>query len=190
MNNCLTMSSNLLFRNVYKTGLIKLNHFKSVNSLIQQQQIRFQSTLNEQDEFTVVSNSSIMSHTEELPLLINRKLKYPEMFNPKITPPKEAWVEDFTNANPQKLAIIKLHPKIFGHFPRPDIVKKNLDWQNDIHWVNYLSVKVKNELPFSTKKPWPQKGSGRARHGSKVSPQWRHGAWVNGPRGKILLNLF
>jgi len=32
-------------------------------------------------------------------------------------------------------------------------------------------------------KPWPQKGTGRARHKSKYGPQWKGGYKVNGPKG-------
>lgn len=32
-------------------------------------------------------------------------------------------------------------------------------------------------------KPWPQKGTGRARHKSRFGPQWKGGYKVNGPKG-------
>jgi ribosomal protein L4 len=32
-------------------------------------------------------------------------------------------------------------------------------------------------------KPWPQKGTGRARHKSRYGPQWKGGYKVNGPKG-------
>ena len=35
----------------------------------------------------------------------------------------------------------------------------------------------------SNKKPWPQKGTGRARQGSTRSPQWVYGGKAFGPRG-------
>lgn len=146
-------------------------------------QLRLISTLNQDDDFSILPGGSALAQTPELPLLINRQLKHPEMYNPKITPPKEAWVESFTGSAQQKLAIVKLHPRIFSVFPRPDTVRRNLDWQNDVHWVNFLSVKVRNELSASHKKPWPQKGTGRARHGSRRAPQWKNGAWWSGPRG-------
>ena len=181
------MISKNLISNSFKSNRFKLSQ-NQTNLL---KQLRLQSTLNEQDDFSIVTNQTMLDRQSSfsdssLPLIINRIMKYPEMFNAKITPIREAWVEDFTNNVPQKLAIVKLHPKIFAHFPRPDIVAKNLKWQKDIHWVNYLSVKVRNELSYSTKKPWPQKGQGKARHGSKRSPQWHCGAWVQGPRGNTI----
>lgn len=35
---------------------------------------------------------------------------------------------------------------------------------------------------MSSKKPWPQKGQGRARHGTRRSPLFRGGSVIHGPR--------
>jgi len=44
------------------------------------------------------------------------------------------------------------------------------------------STKSKSEVAGSGKKPWKQKGSGRARAGYKQSPVWRGGAVAHGPQ--------
>lgn len=44
---------------------------------------------------------------------------------------------------------------------------------------------TRNELPGGTRKPWPQKGTGRARHGSTNSPIFLRGGWAKGPRGPV-----
>lgn len=49
---------------------------------------------------------------------------------------------------------------------------------------NYAKVKTKAEVSGGGAKPWRQKGTGRARHGSTRSPLWRHGGITFGPGGE------
>src|ERR1700716_702787 len=42
-------------------------------------------------------------------------------------------------------------------------------------------TKTRGEVSGGGKKPWKQKGTGRARQGSTRAPQWRHGGIVFGP---------
>ena len=56
--------------------------------------------------------------------------------------------------------------------------------------VNYLanqrqgtqSTLTRAEVSGGGRKPWRQKGTGRARHGSIRSPQWTHGGIAHGPK--------
>ncbi len=48
-----------------------------------------------------------------------------------------------------------------------------------------LGVKTRGEVAFSTIKPWKQKGTGRARAGSRRSPLWRKGGVIFGPQPRV-----
>ncbi|HLA41094.1 MAG TPA: 50S ribosomal protein L4 [Candidatus Glassbacteria bacterium] len=46
------------------------------------------------------------------------------------------------------------------------------------------ATKERGDLSYSTRKPWRQKGTGRARAGSRRSPLWRGGGTIFGPHPK------
>ena len=45
-----------------------------------------------------------------------------------------------------------------------------------------VACKGRSDVAFSNKKPWKQKGTGRARAGSARSPLWRKGGVIFGPQ--------
>lgn len=116
---------------------------------------------------------------------LGSQLKHTHLYNPKISPPRQAWVENFVGVPRELYGIVDLHPRIFGVFPRMDYASTAMKWQLTYRKINYMCLPTRNELPGGTKKPWPQKGTGRARHGSVNSPIFLRGGWARGPRGPV-----
>lgn len=116
---------------------------------------------------------------------LGSQLKHTHLFNPKISPPRQAWVENFVGVPRELFGIIDLHPRVFGVFPRMDFASEAALWQLRYRDIDYVSMPTRNELPGGTRKPWPQKGTGRARHGSVNSPIFLKGGWAHGPRGPV-----
>lgn len=114
-----------------------------------------------------------------LPIVISRTLSYP----PKFTKPRQAWVENLDMVEEVKLGMIDLHPLIFAASPRIDLLHQNIRWQTLYRKVQWEKVNTRAEMRGGGRKPWPQKGSGRARHGSIRSPLWYKGGIAHGPRG-------
>ena len=70
---------------------------------------------------------------------------------------------------------------IFGVEPRRDILARMVNWQLAKRRSGNHATKGISQISGTTKKPWAQKGTGRARQGSLRSPQFRKGAVIFGP---------
>jgi large subunit ribosomal protein L4 len=89
---------------------------------------------------------------------------------------------DLLNMEGKKVGDIELLDSIFG-------VEVNEYAMHDVV-LNYLanqrqgtqSTKTRSEVSGGGKKPWKQKGTGRARQGSIRAPQWIHGGIALGPK--------
>ncbi|KAL5104579.1 39S ribosomal protein L4 mitochondrial [Taenia crassiceps] len=98
--------------------------------------------------------------------------------------PRQVWVESLNEEKERYLDIVDLHPDVFATFPRLDIVHKNLYWQAHYRIVDWRCITTRAELVHrSRRKPWPQKGTGRARHGNRRTHIFIGGGQCNGPRG-------
>ena len=89
---------------------------------------------------------------------------------------------DVYNMEGKKVSNVELNDNVFGIEPNEAVVHSVL--------VNYLanqrqgtqSTKTRSEVSGGGRKPWRQKGTGRARQGSIRAPQWVKGGIALGPR--------
>ncbi len=84
--------------------------------------------------------------------------------------------------NGKKVSDLALAESVFGIEPN--------SYAMHLCVVNYLanqrqgtqSTRTRSEVSGGGKKPWKQKGTGRARQGSARAPQWTHGGIAHGPK--------
>ncbi len=76
---------------------------------------------------------------------------------------------------------IELSDAVFGLEPRRDILQRVVTWQLAKRRAGTHKTKGMGEVRGTTKKPYKQKGTGRARQGSLRAPQSRGGGVVFGP---------
>lgn len=76
---------------------------------------------------------------------------------------------------------VELPEQIFGADPRADIMARVVHWQLAKRRAGTHKTKGMGEVSGTTKKPYRQKGTGRARQGSLRAPQFRTGGVVHGP---------
>ncbi|MCB2223122.1 MAG: 50S ribosomal protein L4 [Actinobacteria bacterium] len=75
-----------------------------------------------------------------------------------------------------------LDPEIFGIEPNVAVMHQVVTAQRAAARSGTANTKTRGEVRGGGRKPWRQKGLGRARHGSIRSPQWRGGGVVFGPK--------
>ncbi|MCK1997734.1 large subunit ribosomal protein L4 [Paenisporosarcina quisquiliarum] len=76
---------------------------------------------------------------------------------------------------------IELNDKVFGIEPNESVLFEAIISQRASLRQGNHKVKNRSEVAGGGRKPWKQKGTGRARQGSIRSPQWRGGGVVFGP---------
>jgi len=81
----------------------------------------------------------------------------------------------------QEVGSIELDETVFGLPVRKDILARMVNYQLAKRRAGTHKTKLIGDIAGTTKKPWNQKGTGRARQGSLRSPQFRGGAVIFGP---------
>lgn len=81
----------------------------------------------------------------------------------------------------KKVGNIDLSTEVFGLPKRVDVLARVVNWQLAKRRAGTHQTRGISLVSGTTRKPWKQKGTGRARQGSLRSPQFRGGAIIFGP---------
>jgi len=76
---------------------------------------------------------------------------------------------------------MNLSDVVFGIKAKPELLHRVFVAQSNNQREPWADTKNRGEVSGGGKKPWPQKGTGRARHGSIRSPIWKGGGVAFGP---------
>jgi large subunit ribosomal protein L4 len=85
------------------------------------------------------------------------------------------------NLQGEALDTVELNDAIYGIEPNIGVVHQAVLRQQANARLGTHNTLTRGEVRGGGRKPWRQKGTGRARQGSTRSPQWRHGGVVFGP---------
>lgn len=83
--------------------------------------------------------------------------------------------------NNKDAGTIALADEVFAVALRPDLIQRTVNWQLAKRRAGTHKTRGVSEIQGTTRKPFKQKGGGRARQGSLRSPQMRGGAVTFGP---------
>ena len=89
---------------------------------------------------------------------------------------------ELLNMKGEKVGTLELSDSVFNIDPNMDVMYRYVDMQLANRRQGTASTKTRATVRGGGRKPWPQKHTGRARHGSIRSPLWRHGAVAHGPK--------
>jgi large subunit ribosomal protein L4 len=89
---------------------------------------------------------------------------------------------DIFNIQKEKVGELDLKADIFEVEVRGDVLHEVVTWQRACRRSGCACTKTRGEVRGGGRKPWRQKGTGRARSGSTRSPIWKGGGTTFGPR--------
>lgn len=86
------------------------------------------------------------------------------------------------NMSGAQIGELEISDKVFGITPNQAVLHQFIKMQLNNRRVGTASTKTRAEVRGGGKKPWRQKGTGRARVGSSRNPLWRTGGIAFGPK--------
>jgi large subunit ribosomal protein L4 len=89
---------------------------------------------------------------------------------------------DVVNSQNQKVGSVDVRDDVFGGRVKTDLIWESVTRQNASERRGTHATKNRAMVSGSGKKPWRQKGTGRARVGEARNPLWRKGGTVFGPQ--------
>jgi large subunit ribosomal protein L4 len=89
---------------------------------------------------------------------------------------------DIVNSNNEKVGAFELNEQVFGGKVKTDLIWEAVVQENASERRGTHATKNRAAVSGSGKKPWRQKGTGRARVGEVRNPLWRKGGTVFGPQ--------
>jgi large subunit ribosomal protein L4 len=89
---------------------------------------------------------------------------------------------DIVNGQNEKVGALELNDELFGGRVKTDLIWESVVQQNAAERRGTHATKTRANVSGSGKKPWKQKGTGRARVGETRNPLWRKGGTVFGPQ--------
>jgi large subunit ribosomal protein L4 len=89
---------------------------------------------------------------------------------------------DVFNMKGEKVNTVELPAEIFEAQVNVDLMHQAYIQQMANARLGTSKTKTRSEVSGGGKKPWKQKGTGRARQGSTRAPQWVHGGKIHTPR--------
>jgi len=89
---------------------------------------------------------------------------------------------DVTTLDAKKAGTVELSDEVFGLEPRADILHRMVRYQLARRRAGTASVKDRSQISATAAKIYRQKGTGRARHGSRKAPIFRGGGKAFGPK--------
>ena len=89
---------------------------------------------------------------------------------------------DIVNGQNEKVGALDLNDEVFGGRVNADLIWESVVQENAAERRGTHATKNRANVSGSGKKPWRQKGTGRARVGEIRNPLWRKGGTVFGPQ--------